>query len=111
MKEIYKMNNSLFGFHLGIGILYTIGMSLALLMVFAEPNFHPDTFAIVFLIILIIITILHFIAAFEVKKGHTLGRVLSKILGSILLLGFPLGTFIGWLILSYAADDSWESTK
>ena len=104
-----KLNQSLAGFHLAIAGLYSFAIIFSFGLSFMEGQHHLDSIFIVILIIFVLIISLHAKAYVEVKKGTDLGRKLSKILGGILLLGFPVGTFVGWLILSYADDESWQS--
>lgn len=104
-----KLNNTLAGFHLGIGLFYSFALISVTLFTFLEKSWRTDIVSVIFYIIFIAIIALHFKAYVEVKKGSNLGRTLTRILGTILLFRFPIGTLIGWLILSYANEDSWQT--
>lgn len=104
-----KLNKTLAGFHLGIGLFYLCALVFVTFFAFLEKSGKADIVSIIFYIVFIAIIVLHFKASIEVNKGTQLGRTLSRILGFILLFGFPIGTLIGWLILGYAKDGSWQS--
>ncbi len=103
-----KLNKTLAGFHLGIGLFYLCALIFVTFFAFLEKSGKADIVSIIFYIVFIAIIALHFKAYVEVKKGTQLGRTLSRILGFILLFGFPIGTLIGWMILGYANDKEWQ---
>lgn len=50
--------------------------------------------------VMIILILVHGAAAYGAVQGNNWGRLTSKSIGILLLFGFPIGTVIGFLILS-----------
>ena len=51
---------------------------------------------------------IHYLAALGARRGKSWGRLLSRVIGAFLLLGFPIGTVIGVLLL-IGTGNMWES--
>ena len=52
---------------------------------------------------------IHYKAAIEVEKGSEIGKLMSTLIGCLLLIGFPVGTCIGLLILLNVRKAKWQS--
>lgn len=105
-----NLNKTLAGFHLGLGLFYLCALLFVTFFAFLEKASKADLISLVFYIVFMLIIILHFKAYFDVRRGRLLGRTISRILGTIILFGFPIGTFIGWMLWSYASDEHWQSS-
>ncbi len=52
---------------------------------------------------------LHFKASNEAAKGTSVGQNLSQGIGILLLIGFPVGTILGCIILYFTSKKRWQS--
>ena len=88
-NSIYNDNNiKLIKFHIVLMILY--GMFA---IIFLSANMFLYT------AVASIMSILHFVTIFLVKNKLEIGRKISEILAMIILIGFPIGTLIGYFML------------
>jgi len=51
----------------------------------------------------------HLYAFIGLRRGEVWGRRLSRFIGFVMLLGFPLGTFLGIYILYHTSKNNWQS--
>ena len=105
-----KINNDLRQLHFVLASIYLIGLTVVFLPLIAKQEVRVHIFLSIPLLFFITIMVLHFKAYIEVKKGTKFGRILSRILGVILLFGFPIGTILGWWMLSQTSEENWQTS-
>lgn len=102
------LNKKLSGFHLGLGIFYLIIFVIVAVLLFGA-NQSLDHVAIGYMCFLAFMIAMHFKAYSEVRKGEKLGKILSRVLACFLVLGFPIGTLLAFLIFSYTKESNWQT--
>ena len=101
-KTLYYTHNTLFAFY---GILLLLFIFVGLTSA-ASFDFLSLLLGFGFLGGL---AYLHYKAAIEVEMGTETGKLMSTFIGCIFLLGFPIGTCIGILILLNLRKSKWQS--
>lgn len=101
-------NVSLVRMHLGIAVCY---LCVFLFIVYAVVTRSTSNLAGLWILgaIAAVPIGLHLCAAQGARKGADWGKIMSRILGVFLLLGFPIGTLLGGLILVKTGAKDWQS--
>ncbi|MFW2013483.1 hypothetical protein [Acinetobacter bereziniae] len=102
-KTLYYTHNTLFGIY---GIFLILFIFFALTSGFRSTGFLDVLFVFS---ILCGLAYIHYKAAIEVEKGSEIGKLMSTLIGCLLLIGFPVGTCIGLLILLNVRKAKWQS--
>lgn len=102
-KTLYYTHNTFFGFY---AVLLLLFIFFALTSGFRTAGFLDVLFV---LSILVALAYMHYKAAIEVERGSEIGKLISTIVGCLLLIGFPVGTCIGLLILLNVRKTKWQS--
>lgn len=101
-------NTSLVRMHLGIAVCY---LCVFLFIVYAVVTRSTSSWAGLWILgVIAAIPIgLHLCAAQGARKGADWGKIVSRVLGVVLLIGFPIGTVLGSLILIKTSAKDWQS--
>lgn len=88
------------------------GIVLIIIIVAAVSGGRTDNDFLPFMVVVMGSFIgLHIAAAIGAKNGRNYGRTISRLVGVLMLFGFPLGTFIGILLLVNTGDAKWETEE
>ena len=85
---------------------------LMILMIFSS-GIHAQTFTGIHFVFALLtgLAYFHYRAAIEVEQGSETGKAMSQIIGCLFLIGFPIGTCIGILILLNVRKGKWQSGR
>lgn len=103
------LNKNLFYVHRCVTGFYILMLIIA---IFLLANYGVKKENLIFSVFVLAIYAglgaLHFRASNEVSKGTESGKNLSQGVGVLLLLGFPIGTILGIIILVLTAKKRWQ---
>ena len=101
-------NTSLVRMHLGIAVCY---LCVFLFIVYAVVTRSSSSLTGLWVLgaIAAIPIGLHLCAAQGARKGADWGKIVSRVLSVVLLIGFPIGTVLGGLILVKTSAKDWQS--
>jgi len=101
-------NPALVRLHLGIAAFY---LFVFLFIVYAVVTRSSSSLAGLWILgtIAAVPIGLHVCAARGASRGAGWGKTMSRILGVLLLLGFPVGTVLGGLILVKTGANDWQA--
>ena len=98
-------NQGLARLHLVLLVIYVvIGVFVTLM---ASDDYELHAMAPVFAGVACAAVMIHALARKGAKLGANWGRRLSQAIGVVMLIGFPIGTAVGWLIL-FHTQDKWS---
>ncbi|WP_173910209.1 hypothetical protein [Acinetobacter sp. Marseille-Q1618] len=104
-----KLNKTLYYIHNTLFALYSIFIVLLILMIFTLGGKQTDWLAIVVIFLIVCgLAYFHYKAAIEVEMGTETGKLMSTFIGCLFLIGFPIGTCIGLLILLNLRKSKWQ---
>ena len=107
-----RLNKKLFYIHRFISCFFLLILIAAIILIlFYVGRVEDPGFLFIFFSLYIGMGILHFKASNDVSKGSQSGKRLSQVLGVILLIGFPIGTILGIVILFLTRNKHWEWNK
>ena len=102
------LNTSLVRMHLGIAACYLCVVLFIVYAVVTTSSSRLDRLWILGAIAALPIG-LHLCAAQGARKGAEWGKFVSRVLGVVLLIGFPIGTVLGGLVLVKTSAKDWQS--
>jgi hypothetical protein len=95
-------------FFIAIGAFAVIMLVMGGAMLFTHPK---DAGVGLTGLIFLPIGALHWYAAAGARDGTASGKVISRIIGTLWLVGFPLGTFLGIYVWVKTSSDRWRSDE
>jgi hypothetical protein len=88
-----------------------LGSLQVLLIVFIATVFFTEgeqVDGVIAVLVLMIFPVAHFVTAWGVKHNKQWSHLVSTIIGFILLLGFPVGTILGFFLLKNLFRKEWN---
>ena len=103
MSGDFVMNSTLVRIHCVLIFCYLLAFTVLSIVINDSPSItgSPESFQWIGLACLFGLPLLiHSFCVIGARRGKQWGRILSKVIGTIMLLGFPIGTVFGYLILA-----------
>lgn len=93
-----------------VSTIHKVLGSINLIVVFAiyMDQSHLDNGEVVLLTLISLVGLLHYLAAHGLDYKKSWGRKLSIFIGFLLLVGFPIGTVIGVIVLRQMFRKEWH---
>lgn len=93
--------------HRALGLLYGLGSTIFILFAFLIPSEIAPMISCVALFI--VLSAMHYSISLGAKNGRNWARRASQVISIPMLVGFPIGTFVGGALL-LASWDPWETS-